>query len=283
LRDPEVTADVSFARQPNTWLCGPFALKHALLLLGLSADEQRIARLAGSDHRGTDELELARAARHFGCELQTIRCRDPERARQTLTTHLGDRKPVLLCIEQWDHWVVAAHEDDGTFVIIDSRAAAIFRVLPWEYLRDLLVYREGRRGRELYDLHPLAPLRDTGLRPALTIDRARFLQEWDHQEVARHWSRFLTDAQEVTGGLNGHEAAALSPGEFFGRHEPALLDAVASGNQSGQRSRARRLLHGMRFLADAYGLRVAKSQEPHAVRRLESLLRRRLELVADRD
>lgn len=278
-----MTAVVSFARQPNAWLCGPFALKHALLLLGVSADEQRIARLAGSDHRGTDELELAQAARHFGCELQTIRCRDPECAREALATQLGDRTPVLLCIEQWDHWVVAAHEDDGTFVIVDSRAAAIFRVLPWEYLRDLLVYREGRGGRELYDLHPLAPLRDTGVRPTLTMERARFLQEWDHQEVARHWNRFLADAREVTGGPNGDEPGALSPGEFFGRHEPALLDAVASGNRSGQRTRARKLLHGMRFLADAYGLRVAKSQELHAVRRLESLLRRRLESMADRN
>lgn len=268
---------MSFTRQPNAWLCGPFALKHALLLLGVSADEQRIARLAGSDRRGTDELELARAARHFDCELQTIRSRDPESARRALTVQLARSIPVLLCVEQWDHWVVAAYEHDDTFVIVDSRAAAIFRVLPWEYLRDLLVYREGRRGRELYDLHPLAPRRPLGLRPELTIDRARFLQEWEHQGVARHWNRFAADVREVVGGSDGAEAGAPAPGRFFGRCEPALLDAVAPSNASGRRSRARWLLRGMRFVADAYDLRIDQAEEADAVRRLESVLRRRLE------
>jgi hypothetical protein len=268
---------VSFSRQPNAWLCGPFALKHALLLLGRPADEQQLARLAGSDHRGTDELELARAARSFDCELGTVRTRDPESARRELTSQLGETRPVLLCIEQWDHWVVAAHEHDDTFVIVDSRAGAIFRVLPWEYLRELLVYRESRRERELYDLHPLIPLRDAGLRPELTIDRARFLQEWEHQDVARHWNRFLADACEVFGGANGDETPLLSPGDFFGRQEPVLLDAVAPSNDSGQRSRARRLLRGIRFIADTYDLRLAEPEAPDAARRLERILCRRLE------
>jgi hypothetical protein len=268
---------VSFSRQPNAWLCGPFALKHALLLLGIPADEQRLARLAGSDHRGTDELELARAAQHFDCELLTVRTRDPERARQELTTQVAETRPVLLCIEQWDHWVVAAHEHDDTFVIVDSRAGAIFRVLPWEYLRELLVYRESRRGRALYDLHPLVPLRNVGPRPELTIDRARFLQKWEHQDVARQWNRYLADACEVFGEGNGDEAPLLSPGDFFGRQEPVLLDAVAPSNASGQRSRVRRLLRGMRFIADTYGLRLAEPEESNAARRLECILRRRLE------
>jgi len=268
---------VSFSRQPNMWLCGPFALKHALLLLGVPADEQRLARLAGSDHRGTDELELAEAARHFECELLTVRIHDPEGARQELLKQLAAARPVLLCIEQWDHWVVAAHEHDDTFVVIDSRAGAIFRVLPWEYLRELLVYRESRRGRELYDLHPLVPRRIVGLRPELTIDRARFLQQWEHQDVARQWNRYLADACEVFGRGNGEEVTLLSPGDFFGRQEPVLLDAVCPSNASGQRSRARRLLRGMRFIADTYGLRLAELEEPVAARRLESVLRRRVE------
>ncbi|KPK05279.1 MAG: hypothetical protein AMS20_06985, partial [Gemmatimonas sp. SG8_28] len=127
------------------------------------------------------------------------------------------------------------------------------------------------------DLHPLVPRRIVGLRPELTIGRARFLQQWEHQDVARQWNRYLADACEVFGRGNGEEVTLLSPGDFFGRQEPVLLDAVCPSNASGQRSRARRLLRGMRFIADTYGLRLAELEEPVAARRLESVLRRRVE------
>jgi hypothetical protein len=267
---------MGFYRQPNSWLCGPYALKHALLLVGVRADERAIAQLAGTDPSGTDEAELARAARHFDCDLQSVRRRDAEAARHDLATHLERGMPVLLCIEQWDHWVVAAHEHDGSFVIVDSRAPAIFRILPWEYLRDLLAYREGQSSSEIYDLHPLVPLRDAGRRPVLTLDRARFLQEWENQVVARDWHRFLADAQEVVGSENDAEGPAMTPGLFLGRHELAVLDGIAPDNESGRRTEARRVLRGLRFLADTYGFRVAAVDESNALQRLDAVLRRRL-------
>ena len=267
---------MSFTRQPNSWLCGPYALKHALLLVGVRADEATIARLAGTDPSGTDEAELMRAARHFDCELQSVRWRDPDTARHDLTLHLGRGTPVLLCIEQWDHWVVAAHEHDGTFAIVDSRAAGIFRILPWEYLRDLLAFRERRAGSAIYDLHPLVPRRDSGRRPILTLDRVRFLQHWENQMVAGDWHTLLTEVLEVTGPADDTGGPTLSPGLFFGRHEPGVLDAIAPTNESGRRTEARQGLGGLRFLADTYGLRVAVADESNALRRLESVLRRRL-------
>jgi ABC-type bacteriocin/lantibiotic exporter with double-glycine peptidase domain len=54
--------------QPNDWECGPYALKYALIVLGISGDEREIARIAGTDEHGTDEAELARAAKRYGCE-----------------------------------------------------------------------------------------------------------------------------------------------------------------------------------------------------------------------
>ncbi len=267
---------MSFTRQPNSWLCGPYALKHALLLVGVRADEHTIARLAGTDPSGTDEAELMRAARHFDCDLQSIRRRDPDAAQHDLAVHLARGTPVLLCIEQWDHWVVAAHEHDGTFAIVDSRAAGIFRILPWEYLRDLLAFRECRAGSAIYDLHPLVARRDAGRRPVLTLDRIRFLQDWENQTVARDWHTFLTDALEVTGSGDATDGPTLTPGLFLGRHEPGVLDAITPTNESGRRTEARQVLRGLRFLADTYGLRVAAADESNARRRLECVIRRRL-------
>jgi hypothetical protein len=275
----EVVPIVSFACQPNTWSCGPFALKHGLLLLGIRADERKIACLAGTDPTGTDETELAKAARHFGCELGSIRRHESEAARRDLTRLLAASTPVLLCIEQWDHWVVAAHEDDGTFVVLDSRAPAVFRVLPWEYLRDLLVYRHGRRTR-IYDLHPLESSEDLPLRPTITVSRAQFLQQWENRPIAEDWYGYLNDALQVADAQDAPQAEGVLPGVFFGRHEPAFLEALSRTNDGGRRTAARQVLRGIRFLADTYGLRLDPASETAARERLEGVLRRRLEAGA---
>jgi len=264
-----------FYPQPNDWLCGPFALKHALWLLGIQADERRIAKDAGTDRTGTDEAQLARAAEKHECDLLTVRLRDPESASRELDAYLAQRTPVLLCIEQWNHWVVAAHEDDGHFVVVDSRAQALFRLLPWELLQDPLLYRDGSSTRRVYDLHPLVPRRRASLTPTLTLDRARFLREWENVHVLREWHGYLADLLEVFERDAAGEG--VSPGLFFGRHEPALLDAVAVNNNAGKRSEARRVLRALRFLADAYGIAVPANGSEEAVQRLEAVLQRRLE------
>jgi hypothetical protein len=263
-----------FYPQPNDWLCGPFALKHALWLLGIQADEREIAKTAGTDATGTDEAELARAAHDYGCELHTVRRRDPHSAARDLESYLTRDVPVLLCIEQWDHWVVVACEDDGIFVVVDSRTPVLFRLVPWELLQRLLVYHEGGRGRHLYDLHPLVPRERARRAPALTVERARFLREWDNRDVVRDWHGFLADVREAFGDT---QEPGVTPGVFFGRYEPALLDAVTPTNEAGQRSEARRILRAMRFVADAYGWTVPSDMHDDLRERFEAVVLRRLD------
>jgi len=50
--------------QPNNWQCGPFALKHALIMLGKIVNEKDISRIAGAHWwGGADEIKLSRAAK----------------------------------------------------------------------------------------------------------------------------------------------------------------------------------------------------------------------------
>jgi hypothetical protein len=270
---------MSIYTQPNSWLCGPFALKYALLALGIRADEDAIARIAGTDEHGTDESELERAADRFGCVLGTVRRRDAEAARRVLNQQLGHGVPVLLCVEQWDHWVTAVWEEDDTYVILDSRHPAVFRIIPWEFLRELLAYRPGRRSRRgapIYDLHPVVPRALSHTRPRFTVERAKFLREWENRPVVTEWDRYVDDALNLCRpiGFASGVAGALSPGEFFGRHEPALLDTVATANSGGRRSTARTVLRWLRFVADTYGLDVPAADA--AVARVREILARRV-------
>ncbi|UCC74395.1 MAG: hypothetical protein JSV86_07515, partial [Gemmatimonadota bacterium] len=83
-------------KQPNRWQCGPFALKHALLVHGILVPEWEISRVAGTNQYGTDEVKLAKAARRYDCDLTTIRKLRPERARRLLVDYLRRGIPCLL-------------------------------------------------------------------------------------------------------------------------------------------------------------------------------------------
>jgi hypothetical protein len=175
--------------QPNQWQCGPFALKHALLVQGVRTHEDELARLAGSsEQHGTDETQLAGAAERFGGRLRITRHRSVGAARQTLTASLRDA-PVLLCFDQWEHWVTAVGADQDRVVLLDSHYDTVLRVEPWDSVLHRTAYvkpwRMGFAAWTLYDLHAvIVPTRRRYVRfTPKTADRlsagGRVLTAWD--------------------------------------------------------------------------------------------------------
>jgi hypothetical protein len=166
--------------QPNSWQCGPFALKHGLLSYGIFAHEDTLATAAGSTaEAGTDDHQLAMTAREYGCVLSFERYRTAHRARRALARLLAARTPVLLCLDQWDHWVTAVGADDTHVVLFDSHYDTVVRVESWSLVLQRLGYRRRvwRWGPTLrwYDLHPLGTRGEPALRLTLTVERARRL------------------------------------------------------------------------------------------------------------
>jgi hypothetical protein len=166
--------------QPNSWQCGPFALKHGLLAYGIFVHEDALACEAGSsEEHGTDDRQLMRIARNHGCVLQLERFHTALTARRALTHLLADHTPVLLCVDQWDHWVTAVGADETHVVVLDSHYDTVVRLEPWEAFMRRVGYRHRlwSWGPSVtwYDLHPLRTRGETGLRLALTTERARML------------------------------------------------------------------------------------------------------------
>src|SRR5262245_16490009 len=95
-------------------------------------DAKELARIARTHWwSGTDEVRLARAARVHDCDMPLVRRGDPIVARQTLLGYLDRRIPVLLCVDEWSHWVTVVHHDAGRFVVIDSRRDPVLVVQDW--------------------------------------------------------------------------------------------------------------------------------------------------------
>jgi hypothetical protein len=212
--------------QPNSWQCGPFALKHALVARGVFVHENEITRVAGSTEAlGTDELQLTRAALQFGGLMQTQRHHTAFAARRALSRLLVDHVPVLLCVDQWDHWITAVGADREHVVVFDTHYATVLRLEPWDALLRRLAFRHRVRywpwQLKWYDLHPLHVRGETGLQLALTPERARHLiADGTLWPCLDEWAQLIQPHAVRNGRRSGAFALASWLEERAGQLEP---------------------------------------------------------------
>jgi hypothetical protein len=263
---------MGISKQPSKWECGPFALKHALLMRGVLASEWEIGRLAGTNHDGTDETQLERAARHYGCELPTVRKLDPDEARGELEGFLRDGTPCLLCVDGWDHWVTAVHEENGQFIILDSDKPEVFVVVEWPRLDELWVYRDEGQHETVYDLHPLVPKDGAMTRARFSLERAHHLRQPENRGLAQLWDVYVEDLIAICRSEGSQGGRSVSIGEFLRRHSEMLLDQLESWHGQIDREAAGQVLERMRFVADTYGLVIRQSDEKRAVAAFSTIL-----------
>ena len=257
-------------KQPNKWECGPFALKHALLMRGVLASEQEIARLAGTNHDGTDEAQLERAADRYGCDLPTIRKLDSQEARGELVGFLRDGVPCLLCVDGWDHWVTAIHEEGGQFIVLDSEKPEVIVVTDWPRLDVLWVYHED--GETLYDLHPLMPRDGASTAARFSLDRVRHLLEPENRRLARLWDGYVEDLITLCRSQEEQGGPSTYLGEFLRLHTEMLLDELEVWHGRIERDRARELLEHMRFVADTYEFVIRQDDEERTLSAIAIIL-----------
>ncbi|MEX0601973.1 MAG: hypothetical protein WD295_01445 [Bacteroidota bacterium] len=264
--------------QPNVWQCGPFALKHALLMHGILASEDDITRLAGTRWwSGTDEIQLARAAKFFNCDLLMIRRHDPNQARRELTHYLRRGIPSLLCVYDWEHWVTVVKTEGGKFILLDSKDKSVLTILTWSELRNRWVYYERDEHDEkhwetLYDFHPIVPRFRVHTRAKFSLARARYLRRPENRTLSRNWDQFIADLLALCKARTPLSEKVISMGEFFRRHEEMLLDQVDHWHGSINRRNAERILRHMHFVADTYGLVIHVGDEKRVIAGITAIL-----------
>ena len=264
--------------QPNRWQCGPFALKHALLMLGVLADEKQITKVARARRNyGTDETQLKRAAKHFGCDLPSVRRLDAERARREMLQHLRRGIPVLLCVYQWAHWVTVVKFERGKFIVFDSADRAVLVILTWPQLMKRWVFRQPDRDdrqsiHQLYDFHPVVPRFRVRTRPHFSIARVKHLRRPENLVISSRWNEYVADLQDVCKVRTPLSERAISLGEFFRRHESMILEQVEYWHGAVQRRHARKILKDLHFVADTLGMIIAEKEEKRAIAAMAILL-----------
>ena len=269
---------MGFYPQPNLWQCGPFALKHALVMLGILTDEDQITKLAGSRWwAGTDEFQLAKAARRFNCELTVCRRYDSEVARRELNGYLKKGIPVLLCVQEWSHWITAVKEEKGKYIILDSHEKAVLNILSWRELNKEWTYherddRDKRAVQTIYDFHPVIPRFRVRTKARFSVTRARYLRKPNNSGFARLWNEYLGDLLNLCRPRTMQRSQVISLGEFLRRHEAMIVDQIDLWHGWIDRGQARRVLRRLHFVADTYGLVLSAQDEKRGIAGITAIL-----------
>jgi hypothetical protein len=265
-------------QQSTSYECGPYALKHALKMLGVFVDERRLGRLAGTTPAGTDEVQLARAADALGCDLPLVRAVAPHEARRMLTDHLARGVPALLCVDQWDHWIAVVGGDGDRFAILDSAVPPVAATLEWEKLATRWGYREppaaGAPVPVLYDLHPVIPRGAPPGRARVGATAAAELSRAERANLVRDWtaySRTLLALVAPAAPGNG-EPTAVHLSHLLHERREWILARVA-GTRPARRDQAARVLDEARFVAHLYGLRVLREKSGPVLAGVAELVR----------
>jgi len=110
--------------QERKFSCGPAAVRAALYVFGHNnISEATLRRMAGTTSEGTDERGFMRAIRSYGHKPKEYQAESRKAAWAWLKGTLGRGKPVLLCVDQWDHWVTAVGRLGGKVLVFDPDAS----------------------------------------------------------------------------------------------------------------------------------------------------------------
>lgn len=257
--------------QPNKWQCGPFALKHALIMLGRIVNEKDISRIAGTHWwAGTDEIKLARAAKAYKCELKLIRRKNALRAKRELLLSLKRGYPALLCVDSWNHWITVVGAERGKFVFIDSREEPVVCIDTWQGLKRRWVYAEideddPTQTETLFDLHPVIPKFRAKSKAHFSLKRARYLRRPENRAFATHWDEYFNDLSIICSPRTPMSERVFPLGELLRRHGSMIRTQIVYWHGGVKPKHIDKMLKNLQFVADTYDFVVKKEHEKRAI------------------
>ena len=264
---------MSFYPQPNKYQCGPFALKYALVMLGVFKDEDQIGIIAGSTWwAGTDEFGLARAARRFNCRMKHFQSSNPDDARRMLIQHFKKGYPCILSVKNWEHWCTVVSYQKGKFVVIDSELDKVVSVQTASRLIRRWKYVEEETGIISYDGYALVPKFKAITHAQFTPEKAKLLMYDKNEDIANKWDQYTNDLINICKPRTKLSQNIISFSEFLRRNEQNLIKRVANWHGEPTYSELKKILSNMKFIADVYDFIIPEDEEKRAAIDISSLL-----------
>lgn len=246
---------MSFYPQPNKYQCGPFALKYALVMLGVFASEKSIGKRAGSTWwSGTDEIGLARAAKAYDCRLKYFRRETGDDAVKVLIQHLKKGYPCILSVDNWEHWFTVINWQQGKFILIDSSKDKVININSANQLIKRWKYVDPENEFTSFDGYALIPNFKIRTRAKFTLAKARYVMHKKNNELAKHWDTYFNDLISICKPRTATSIHTISFGEFLRRYERMIIQEIVYWHGVPTYNELRKIIVKMKFIADVYNL-----------------------------
>lgn len=263
---------MSFYPQPNKYTCGPFALKYALVMLGVFINEKKIAAVAGSTWwAGTDEIGLARAAKKFQCQMKYFKEDIPEVALDKLDRELDKNIPCILSVSNWEHWLTVIGHKHKKYIVVDSGQDKVINILSprqllkkWKYVDEL--------GCFSFDGYSIIPKFKVTTKAQFTLEKAKYVMYKKNEMLARKWDTYFNDLILICRPRTRLSSKIISLNEFLRRHEKNLVQKVAFWHGTPKHIELIRILRNMQFVGEVYDLVIHEEDEKKALIDLASIL-----------
>lgn len=111
--------------QSHASSCGPASASNALSALGIARSEEECSTLCGTTATdGTDPRGLITGLKQIpGCSPAWIREQRGDVAILRLVASLRIGRPVILCVDGYEHWVAAVGLLGDRIIVVDSADA----------------------------------------------------------------------------------------------------------------------------------------------------------------
>ena len=264
---------MSFYPQPNSYQCGPFALKYALVMLGIFKDEDQIGIIAGSTWwGGTDEIGLERAAKKYNCKMKYIHSEDSELAKRSLNEMLKKNIPCILSVKNWEHWLTVIHYNKGKYIIVDSEHDHVISILTSNQLLKKWRYRDKKEEILSYDGYAIIPKFKVYTRAKFDLEKAKELMYEKNKNLAEKWDDYFNDVSAIGRPRTKLTTNYITFAEFLRRNEKNLTNRVANWHGMPTYPEMKKILQNMKFVADVYDIIIPSSDEKRALIDLASIL-----------
>ena len=264
---------MSLYKQPNKYQCGPFALKYALVMLGVFTSEKSIAKKAGSTWwAGTDEIGLARAAKSYNCRLKYFRRETGVDGVKVLIQHLKKGYPCILSVDEWGHWLTVINWQQGKFILVDSAEAKVIHIYSAQQIINRWKYIDPDDEFKSFDGYALMPNFKIRARAKFTLAKARYIMQKKNSDLAKHWDTYFNDLISICKPRTATSIHTISFGEFLRRYEKMIIHEVEYWHGVPSYNELRKVVDKMKFIADVYNLVIYIDEHKKALVDITSLL-----------
>jgi ABC-type bacteriocin/lantibiotic exporter with double-glycine peptidase domain len=122
--------------QSRKFSCGATALGNALEVYGIFKSEDWLSEACKTTVQGTSAAGIRAGISAVACTAVDIKLRDASEARKKLEECLTLGHPVIMCVDDWTHWVALVGSINSKAIIADSASVHLIEYYKWPDLME---------------------------------------------------------------------------------------------------------------------------------------------------